>query len=227
MTKKLILIAILASLIGAFFYFGLHEVFNLQYLQEKRGDFIALYNEKPLLIAGAFFLTYVAFTALSLPAATILTLAAGAVFGFWTGLLLVSFASSIGATLAFLIVRYVLRESIEAKFSKQLAAINQGVKKEGWLYLFSVRLVPAFPFFMVNSVFALTQIKTFTFYWASQIGMLAGTAVYVNAGTQLSTVASVGDIASPKIIVSFLLLAAFPFIAKFVMSKIRKDKATA
>jgi uncharacterized membrane protein YdjX (TVP38/TMEM64 family) len=227
MTKKLILIAILASLIGAFFYFGLHEVFNLQYLQEKRGSLIDLYNKSPFLIIGAFFLVYVAFTALSLPAATILTLGAGAIFGFWVGLLLVSFASSIGATLAFLMVRYVLRDSIEAKFSKQLTAINQGVNREGWLYLFSVRLVPVFPFFMINSVFALTQIKTFTFYWASQIGMLAGTAVFVNAGTQLSTISSVGDIASPKIIGSFLVLAIFPFIAKFVMSKIRNNQTAA
>lgn len=227
MTKKIILIMILASLIGAFFYFDLHQVFNLQYLQEKRESLLDLYAANPFLIAGAFFLTYVAFTALSLPAATILTLGAGAIFGFWTGLLLVSFASSIGATLAFLMVRYVLRDSVEAKFSKQLTAINQGVSKEGWLYLFSVRLVPVFPFFMINSVFALTQLKTFTFYWASQIGMLAGTIVYVNAGTQLSAITAIGDVASPKIIGSFLVLAAFPFIAKFMMSKIRKTQVSA
>ena len=228
MAKKLILIAILASLIGAFFFFGLHEVFNLQYLQEKRGSFIELYQQNPFLIAGGFFLVYVAFAALSLPAAAILTLAAGAIFGFWTGLILVSFASTIGATLAFLIARYILRDSMEKKFSNQLEKINQGVAKDGWLYCFSARLIPAFPFFVVNAVMALTKLKTLTFYWSSQLGMLPGTAVYVNAGTQISTIGTLGDIASPKIIGSFLLLAIFPFIAKFIMSKIRKtDPETA
>lgn len=227
MSKKLILIAILASLIGAFFYFGLHEVFNLQYLQEKRGGFVAQYNETPWLVAGGFFLVYVAFAALSLPAAAILTLGAGAVFGFWTGLIIVSFASTIGATLAFLIARYVFRESMEKKFGKQLEKINQGVAKEGWLYCFSARLIPAFPFFVVNSVMALTQLKTLTFYWSSQLGMLAGTAVFVNAGTQISTIETTGDIISPKIIGSFVLLGVFPFIAKFIMSKIKKKPSNA
>ncbi len=222
MSKKIILIAILASLIGAFFYFGLHEVFNLQYLQEKRGSFIDQYNANPFLIAGGFFLVYVTFTALSLPAAAILTLGAGAVFGFWIGLIVVSFASTIGATLAFLIARYVFRDSMEKKFGMQLVKINQGVAKDGWLYCFSARLIPAFPFFVVNCVMALTQLKTTTYYWSSQLGMLAGTAVFVNAGTQISTIEKIGDIASPKIIGSFLLLAIFPFIAKFIMSKIRK-----
>jgi len=227
MAKKIILIVILASLIGAFFFFGLHEVFNLQYLQEKRGGFIESYKQNPILIAGAFFLIYVVFTALSLPAAAILTLGAGAVFGFWTGLILVSFASTIGATLAFLIARYILRDSMEKKFSNQLEKINQGVAKDGWLYCFSARLIPAFPFFVVNAVMALTKLKTFTFYWSSQLGMFAGTAVYVNAGTQISTIEKLGDIASPKIIGSFLLLAIFPFIAKFIMSKVRKTEPDA
>ena len=125
MYKKLILIAILAILIAAFFAFGLHEHFNLQSLQAKRGDFQNLYNENPILIAGGFFLVYVAFTALSLPAAAILTLGAGAVFGFWTGLILVSFASSIGATIAFLIARYVFRDAMEKKFGSQLEKVNE------------------------------------------------------------------------------------------------------
>lgn len=227
MAKKLILIGIVASLIAAFFYFDLNEVLNLEYLQEKRGGFIDLYNENPLLIGGGFFLIYVAFAALSLPAATILTLGAGAVFGFWTGLFLVSFSSSIGATLAFLMARYVLRESMESKFGSQLEKINAGVEKEGWLYCFSARLIPAFPFFVVNIVMALTKLKTITFYWSSQLGMLAGTAVYVNAGTQIGDISSISDIAQPKIIGSFILLAIFPFIAKFIMSKIRKPSSEA
>ena len=224
MGKKLILIGIVAILIAAFFFFGLHNHFNLQTLQEKRGDLIDIYNQNPFLIGGGFFLVYVAFTALSLPAAAILTLGAGAVFGFWQGLILVSFASSIGATLAFLIARYVLRESMESKFSSQLEKINAGVEKDGWLYCFSASLIPAFPFFIVNIVMALTKLKTITFYWASQLGMLAGTAVFVNAGTQVSTINQIGDILSPKIIGSFVLLAIFPIVAKFIMSKIRKPE---
>jgi len=227
MTKKLSLIAILLILIGAFFFFDLHQYFSLEYLQAKRGSFIELYKQHPILIAGAFFLVYVTFTALSLPAAAILTLGAGAVFGFWTGLLLVSFASTIGATLAFLIARYILRDSMEKRFEKQLININKGVAKDGWLYCFSARLIPAFPFFIVNCVMALTQIKTWTYYWSSQLGMLAGTAVFVNAGTQIATITSLGDVASPKIIGSFLLLAIFPFIAKFIMAKVRKTPVSA
>jgi len=223
MYKKLILIAILAILIAAFFAFGLHEHFNLQSLQAKRGDFQNLYKENPILIAGGFFLVYVAFTALSLPAAAILTLGAGAVFGFWTGLILVSFASSIGATIAFLIARYVFRDAMEKKFGSQLEKVNEGVTKDGWLYCFSARLIPAFPFFVVNVVMALTKLKTLTFYWSSQLGMLAGTAVFVNAGTQISNIEKIADILSPKIIGSFILLAVFPVIAKFVMSKLKKE----
>jgi len=225
MAKKLILIGIVAILIAAFFFFGLHNHFNLQTLQEKRGDLINLYKQNPVLIGGGFFLVYVAFAALSLPAAAILTLGAGAVFGFWTGLIIVSFASTIGATLAFLIARYILRESMESKFSSQLEKINAGVEKDGWLYCFSARLIPAFPFFVVNIVMALTKLKTFTFYWSSQLGMLAGTAVFVNAGTQVSTISQISDILSPKIIGSFILLAVFPIVAKFIMSKVRKPAA--
>ena len=224
MGKKLTIIGIVAILIAAFFFFGLHNHFNLQTLQEKRGYLIDLYNQNPILIAGGFLLIYITFAALSLPAASILTLCAGAIFGFWTGLILVSFASTIGATLAFLIARYILRESMESKFSSQLEKINAGVEKDGWLYCFSARLIPAFPFFVVNIVMALTKLKTLTFYWSSQLGMLAGTAVYVNAGTQIATLESISDIGSPKIIASFLVLAAFPFIAKFIMNKVRKPE---
>ena len=224
MAKKFILIGIVAILIAAFFFFGLHNHFNLQTLQDKRGDLISLYKQNPILIGGGFFLVYVAFAALSLPAAAILTLGAGAVFGFWTGLIIVSFASTIGATLAFLIARYILRESMESKFSSQLEKINAGVEKDGWLYCFSARLIPAFPFFVVNIVMALTKLKTLTFYWSSQLGMLAGTAVFVNAGTQVSSINEIGDILSAKIIGSFVLLAIFPIVAKFIMSKIRKSE---
>ena len=222
MSKKIILIAILASLIGAFFFFGLHDLLTLDYLKEKRQYVIDLYNQNPLLIGGTFFLIYIAFAALSLPAAALLTLFAGAIFGFWTGLILVSFASSIGATLAFLMARYVLRESMENKFSNQLKKINAGIEREGWMYCFTLRLIPVFPFFVVNIVLALTKLKTLTFYWSSQLGMFIATAIFVNAGTQLGKLETISGILSPKIIGSFVLLATFPFIAKFIMSKIKK-----
>ena len=229
MYKKLILIAILAILVGVFFFFGLHKYFTLESLQENHAYLKNLYSENPILISTVFFLIYVAFTALSLPAAAVLTLGAGVVFGFWTGLVLVSFASTIGATLAFLIARYVFRDAMEKKFGSQLEKINKGVAKDGWLYCFSARLIPAFPFFVVNAVMALTKLKTTTFYWSSQLGMLAGTAVFVNAGAQLgdriNEIKGFGEIFTLKIIGSFLLLAAFPFIVKFIMAKIRKPVA--
>ena len=170
-----------------------------------------------------YFLIYVAATALALPAAAILTLAAGAIFGFWWGLVLVSFASTIGATCAFLLTRYLFHDAVESKFGDRLATINKGIETEGAFYVFGLRLVPLFPFFMVNSVLALTKLKTFTFYWASQLGMLAGTAVYVNAGTQLAEISSTSDILSPKLLLSFALLGVFPIIAKWDLSFLRKN----
>ena len=176
----------------------------------------------PLLIAGGYFIVYVAFTALALPAAAILTIAAGAIFGFWWGLILVSFASTIGATCAFLLTRYLFAETVERKFGDRLSAVNKGIEAEGAFYVFGLRLVPLFPFFVVNSVLALTKLKTITFYWASQLGMLAGTAVFVNAGTQLADIESTGDILSPKIILSFVLLGVFPILAKWALAFMRK-----
>lgn len=221
MQKKLLLVIVIVCLVGAFFYFGLHNLFSLEYLQERKTDWLAQYQQHPLLFLAGFFAVYVLVTSLALPAAAVLTLAAGALFGFFTGLIVVSFASTIGATIAFLITRYLLRDSVQNKFGDSLQKINDGVEREGWLYVFSMRLVPLFPFFAVNSLLALTPIKTQTFYWASQLGMLAGTAVFVNAGTQLSSITSINDIFSANIWISFLLLAAFPFIAKYVLKFIQ------
>lgn len=226
MYKKLILLAILAILVSAFFVFGWHKYFTLESLQDNHAYLKKLYLENPIIVPASFFLIYVTFTALSLPAAAVLTLGSGVIFGFSTGLILVSFASSIGATIAFLIARYVFRDAMEKKFGSQLERINKGVAKDGWLYCFSARLIPAFPFFVVNVVMALTKLKTTTFYWSSQLGMLAGTAVFVNAGAQLgdriNEIEGFGEIFTIKIIGSFLLLAIFPFIVKFFMSKLKK-----
>ncbi len=218
MKAKIVLAAIFVALIAAFFIFDLQQYFSLEYLKSQKDALNTLYAEKPILIAGAFFLTYVAFAALALPAALILTVAGGAIFGFWAGVLLVSFASTIGATLAFIFTRFLFHDAIEAKFGDRLAAVNKGIESEGAFYVFGLRLVPLFPFFVVNSLLALTKLKTLTFYWASQLGMLAGTAVYVNAGTQIAQIKSTSDIVSLKLIISFVLLGVFPIIAKKALS---------
>ncbi|MGO2622030.1 MAG: FAD-dependent oxidoreductase [Psychrobacter sp.] len=178
----------------------------------------------PLLIIGLFFLIYVVVTALSLPGAAILTLAAGALFGLLQGLLVASFASSIGATLAFLTSRYLLRDTIKQRFPERLAAIDAGIKKEGAFYLFTLRLVPIFPFFLINLLMGVTAIRARTFYWVSQIGMLAGTFVFVNAGTQLAQIDSLSGILSFNLIVSFALLGFFPLIAKAILNLFKKRR---
>ncbi|MFT5612043.1 MAG: putative membrane protein YdjX (TVP38/TMEM64 family) [Arenicella sp.] len=225
MNPKIILAVVVIALFGAFFAFDLQQYFSLEYLKQQQGALNDLYFNKPLLVAGGYFIIYVVFAALALPAALILTLAGGAIFGFWTGFILVSFASTIGATIAFILTRYLFHESIEAKFGDRLKTMNTGIEKEGALYVFGMRLVPLFPFVMVNSLLALTKLKTWTFYWASQIGMLAGTAVYVNAGTQIAKIDSLGGIANPKLILSFALLGVFPIVAKKVLNIIKSRKA--
>ncbi len=226
MKAKIALAAVIIALIAAFFLFDLQQYFSLEYLKSQKDALNALYNDKPWLVAGLFFLLYVAFAALALPAATILTLAGGAIFGFWAGVLLVSFASSIGATLAFIFTRFLFHDSIQSKFGDRLEAVNKGIEKEGAFYVFGLRLVPLFPFFVINSLLALTKLKVWTFYWASQIGMLAATAVYVNAGTQIAQIDSLSGIASPKLILSFVLLGVFPLIAKKALDFLKTRNAT-
>jgi len=221
---KLILAVIFIALIAAFFILDLGQYFSLEYLKEQKQALNEFYRGNPVLVIAAFFLVYVVITSLGLPAAVILTLAAGAIFGFWTGTILVSFASTIGATVAFLLTRYLFRDAIQAKFGDRLEAINNGIEREGAFYVFGLRLVPIFPFFMINSVLALTKLKTHTFYWASQLGMLAGTAVFVNAGTQLATIDSLSGILEPKILASFVLLGVFPIIAKYTLNWLKRDK---
>ena len=215
--KRAALLLLIAVLAAAFFAFDLHHYLTLESLQAKREEFAALKNESPWLVAGIAFAGYVLVTALSLPGAAVMSLAMGALFGLLWGTLLVSFASSIGATLAFLVSRYLLRDAVQQHFGDKLKAINDGIAKDGVLYLFMLRLVPVFPFFLINLVMGLTPMKARTFYWVSQVGMLAGTLVFVNAGTQLAQLQSLSGILSPSLLFSFALLGVFPMIAnKFI-----------
>ncbi|MDE4455038.1 FAD-dependent oxidoreductase [Psychrobacter sp. DAB_AL62B] len=224
MIKKIVLLGIAALAIVLFFYFDLNQLLTLDGLKGSMAEFEQSKAQSPLLVIGGFFLLYVLVTALSLPGAAILTLAAGALFGLAEGLLVASFASSIGATLAFLVSRYLLRDTIQQRFPERLAAIDAGVKKEGAFYLFTLRLVPIFPFFLINLLMGLTAIKARTFYWVSQIGMLAGTFVFVNAGTQLAQVESLSGILSLNLILSFALLGFFPLIAKAILNGFKKRR---
>ena len=221
-------LALLAAVAaGLYRHYDLGSLLTLDQLKASRDGLVALFQQKPVSTVAIFFVVYVAATALSLPGATILTLAAGAMFGLGVGLLVVSFASSIGATLAFLVSRYLLRDSIQARFGKQLAPINEGVQKDGIFYLLTLRLVPVFPFFMVNLLMGLTPIGAGRFYWVSQLGMLAGTVVFVNAGTQLAAINSPGDVLSPGLLGSFVLLGFFPLIAKGVVGWLQARKVYA
>lgn len=213
MKKALIVLVIILMVIG-FFFFGFDDWLTLDGIQAQLGQFYAWRDASPLLVGGLFFLVYVLTTALSLPGATLMTLLAGALFGLWWGLLVASFASSIGALFAFLVARYLLRDSVQSRFAGKLNRINDGIKKEGGFYLFTLRLLPLFPFFLVNILMGLTHIKTWTYYWVSQVGMLAGTFVYVNAGVQLAQIDDLKDIFSPTLLGSFALLAVFPLLAK-------------
>ena len=225
--KKVFILALLVALIVAFFVFDLGRFLSLDYIKSRQAEFTALAADKPLLVGGAFFAVYVAVCALSLPGAAIMTLAAGAIFGLGWGTLIVSFASAIGATLALLVSRYILRDSVQSKFGARLADLDKGIEREGAFYLFTLRLVPIFPFFIINLLMGLTKMRAWTFYWVSQIGMLAGTLVYVNAGTQLAKIDSLKGILSPGLIGSFVLLGVFPLVAKKIVDVIKSRKVYA
>ena len=221
LTKALLVAAIIAIL-AAVWFLDLTQYLSLEYMQNQLSRFDALRLDHPLLISGAFFFLYVLVAALSIPGAAVLTLLAGGLFGFWWGLGLVSVASTLGALLAFLTARFLLKNWIQDRFSDRLKTFNEGVKRDGKFYLFSVRLVPVFPFFLVNLLMGLTPIKAWSYTWVSWIGMLAGTAVYVNAGTQLSQLKSVSGIFTPVILGSFVLLAVFPWLIKWLFARFSK-----
>ncbi len=215
--SRLLLLVVLIAAVLAFVGFDLGRFLTLEFFKSQQSAIEAWRAANPALSAAAFFLVYVAVTALSLPGAAVMTLAVGAVFGLWWGVLLVSFASSIGATLAFLASRFLLRDWVQARFGDRLKSINAGVKKDGGFYLFTLRLVPIFPFFVINLLMGLTPMPARRFYWVSQLGMLAGTFVYVNAGTQLARIDSLAGILSPGLIGSFVLLGVFPLLARKIV----------
>jgi pyruvate/2-oxoglutarate dehydrogenase complex dihydrolipoamide dehydrogenase (E3) component/uncharacterized membrane protein YdjX (TVP38/TMEM64 family) len=218
------ILALVLAGVAAFFLLDLGSYLTLDSLKERQAGLADLLEARPLLVIGGFFLIYIATTALSLPGATILTLAAGAIFGLWPGTLVVSFASAIGASLAFLSSRYLLRDWVKARFGRRVEAIDRGIAEDGAFYLLSLRLIPAFPFFLVNLAMGLTAMRLPTFYLVSQIGMLPGTLVFVNAGTQLARIGSTRDILSPALIGSFVLLGLFPLLAKWVLGLVKRRR---
>ncbi len=222
--SRITLLLIIAVLMALFFAFDLQQYLTLETLKSKQNAFLAYYQANQMITIVIYILVYITATALSLPGATILTLAGGGVFGLWVGTLIVSFASTIGASFAFLAARFLFRDGVKDKFGERLKTINNGIAKEGAFYLFTLRLVPIVPFFMINLLMGLTTLKTRTFYWVSQLGMLAGTVVYVNAGTQLAKLDSLAGILSPELLGAFVLLGVFPLMAKKAIYFIRKRK---
>jgi len=215
--SKILMLGLLALAGLLFFQYDLGRFLSLAYLQQSQAVFAAQYAESPWTLRAAYFSIYLLVAAFSLPGAAVLTLAGGAVFGLGWGLLMVSFASSLGATVSFWMARFVLRDSVQGRFGNRLAEINRGMEREGALYLLTLRLIPAVPFFVINLAMGLTTIRTWTFYWVSQVGMLAGTAIYVNAGTQLGQLRSLSDVASPALLGSLVLLGLFPLLARKAM----------
>ena len=222
---KLVLLALIAVLIGAFFLLDLGQYASLDYLKSVHADVVHLVGENPLGASLVYFFGYVLVTGLSLPGAAVMTVAGGAVFGLAWGLLLVSFASSVGATIAMLISRTLLGDWVQKRYGEQLHSINAGLEKDGAFYLFSLRMVPLFPFFVINLVMGLTPLPAWRFYWVSQVGMLAGTVVFVFAGTQLAEVESLSDVLSPGLIVAFSLLGLFPLLARKSLEAITRARA--
>lgn len=225
--KKIILLLVIAAAVGLFFAFDLGRYLSLDWLKSQQEAIATWQASRPLTAAAIFFVLYVIVTALSLPGAALMTLAGGAIFGLGWGTLIVSFASSLGATLAFLAARFLLRDWVAARFGQRLATIDEGIRREGAFYLFTLRLVPVFPFFLINLLLGLTAMKARTFYWVSQLGMLAGTVVFVNAGTQLAKIDSLSGIVSPGLLLSFALLGIFPLIAKKLVEFVRMNKVYA
>ncbi len=225
--KRWWVVLVLLGAIALFYAFDLGRFLSLEAIKSSQAGVEAWRASRPLLAALLFFAGYTTVVALSLPGATLMTLAAGAVFGLGWGTLIVSFASTIGATLAFLVSRWLLRDWVQSRFSERLAALNEGIRKDGGFYLFTLRLVPLFPFFVINLAMGLTSIRWWTFYWVSQVGMLAGTLVYVNAGTQLAAIESLDGIVSPGLLASMAVLGIFPLAARWIVEFMRARKVYA
>ena len=226
MNKKLLLgIALIIVVLVVGLNFGQH--LTLDNAKLKQAELSSFIESNFFMAIALYFVSYVAITALSIPGAAVVTLLGAALFGFWISLALVSFASTIGATLAFLSSRYLLRDWVQKKFGNKLTAVNKGVEKDGPFYLFSLRIIPVFPFFLINLLMGLTPISTIRFYLVSQLGMLPGTAVYLNAGTQLAQIDSLAGIVSPAVLLSFALLGIFPIIVKWIMNKFKVSPSAA
>ena len=221
LVQKALLVAALIGLVAAFWALHLSQYFTLAYLKGSAEGFRALYAEHKALVVLVYFLVYVATTSLSLPGAAILTIAGGAFFGLIVGTLVVSFASATGATVACFVSRFVLRDWVQGKFGDKIVRINAGIEKEGAFYLFTLRLIPVFPFWMINLVMGLTKIPLRRFYWVSQLGMLPGTVVYVNAGRELAKIDSLRGILSPGLLISFVLIGIFPIAVKKLVALYR------
>jgi uncharacterized membrane protein YdjX (TVP38/TMEM64 family) len=222
---KIFLAGVFLLGIAVFFYFGLGKYLSLEYVKTSQVRFHNLYLSHRFIVVAGYMAVYIAVTALSLPGAVVLTLAGGGLFGLLTGTVAVSFASTIGAALAFTVSRFVLRDWVQGRFADKLATINQGIEREGAFYLFSLRLVPIFPFFVINLLMGLTRMRLFTYFWVSQIGMLPGTIVYVNAGKQLAQIESASGIVSPGVLISFVILGLFPFVVKKLLTACQKRTA--
>ena len=216
--QRLLIVAAIVVAVILFKVLGLGHYLTLDYLKASQDKFSQLYGENRLAVIAAYMAIYITVTALSLPGAAVMTLAGGAMFGFWIGFVVVSFASTIGATLACFVARFLLRDWVQNRFGDKLSTINNGIEKEGAFYLFSLRLVPIFPFFVINLAMGLTTMKLLTFYWVSQIGMLPGTMVYVNAGKELGKIESLSGILSPGLILSFVILGVFPITVKKLLT---------
>ena len=216
--NKIVIACLIVLGIVAFRYFDLGDYLTLEYIKASQESLQNLYTENRFLVVATYMAIYVLVTALSLPGAVVLTLAGGGLFGLVVGTIVVSFASTIGATLACLVARFLLRDWVQTKFDDRLTTINDGIAREGSFYLFTLRLIPVFPFFVINLVMGLTKIPLFTFYWVSQVGMLAGTIVFVNAGKELAKIDSLSGILSPTLIGSFVILGLFPITVKKLLS---------
>src|SRR4030043_626740 len=226
--KKIVILVVIISLIVAFKVFNLGQYLTLSFLKESLDKFNDLYEKHQVLVIAGYFIIYVLTTSLSLPGASPLGIVGGALFGFWVATLVVSFASTIGATLACFVSRFLLRDCVQSKFSDKIAKVNEGIEKEGAFYLFTLGLFPPFPFWMINLVIGLTKMPLLKFYLVSQVGMLPGTMVYVNAGKELAKIESVKGIFSPSLIISFALIGIFPITVKKLVAfyRRRKEKTT-
>ncbi len=228
--NKIVIVLGIIVLVAVFKIFNLGDYLTLTYIKESQEKFQVIYSDNRAAVIGSYMLIYILVTSLSLPGAVVMTLAGGAFFGLVVGTVVVSFASTIGATLACFVSRFILRDWIQRRFGEKLKTVNAGVEKEGAFYLFTVRLIPVFPFWLINLVMGLTSMRLVTFYWVSQLGMLAGTVVFVNAGKELAKIDSLSGILSPMLILSFVLLGLFPIITKkviaFYKSKITNGKSS-